>query len=129
MNKEFASQVPVESLSQALRGLTPEERAREQQENVAHIKWFTNEPVNARREGNTIYYDIGKSTGAENSFETQPIPSEAAIVIFDGNKRGNGSMPKEKKPTKTHDRTGLTGFYKGTFYRNGVSQPNKNRGK
>ena len=39
----------------------------------------------------------------------------------------NVSVPvkKKKHPTKTHNMKGLTGFYKGTFYRNGVPQKSK----
>lgn len=50
---------------------------------------------------------------------TQTLPVENSP---NGSKAAKGAEPKNDKG---HDLRGLSGFYKGTFYRDGVGQPKK----
>ena len=53
--------------------------------------------------------------------EPKPKELEIAIIPAQGEKMSRHDKPDNNKaPSKTHDIKGFTGFYKGTFYRNGV---------
>lgn len=133
MNKELIQQFGVTQPTQPqdLRRFSAV-HAQELWDNAVHLASLAGKPVSLKVENGTQTYTIG-----EGGKDAPQVPNTEIIkpkgTIYEApssplekpnNESNTRLKPSQKlepqKPLKTHDRRGLTGFYKGEFYRNGV---------